>query len=55
VLHYSPTASAQLQSGIKVITVVLKTKAGQKKLYRELAKTDVLITTFRPSASEKIG
>ena len=53
--HYSPVAYAQLQSGIKVITVDLKTEAGQKILHRELAKTDVLITSFRPSAIEKLG
>ena len=53
--RYSPTAYAQLQSGIKVITVDLKTAAGQKTLHRELAKTDVLITSFRPSAIEKLG
>jgi crotonobetainyl-CoA:carnitine CoA-transferase CaiB-like acyl-CoA transferase len=44
-----------LQSGIKVITLDLKTAAGQKTLHRELAKTDVLITSFRPSAIEKLG
>jgi alpha-methylacyl-CoA racemase len=53
--RYSPPAYAQLQSGIKVITVDLKTVAGQKALHRELAKTDVLITSFRPSAIEKLG
>ena len=53
--HYSPPAYAQLQSGIKVITADLKTEAGQKALHRELAKTDVLITSFRPSAIEKLG
>jgi crotonobetainyl-CoA:carnitine CoA-transferase CaiB-like acyl-CoA transferase len=53
--RYSPVAYAQLQSGIKVITVNLKTEAGQKALHRELAKTDVLITSFRPSAIEKLG
>jgi alpha-methylacyl-CoA racemase len=53
--RYSPAAYAQLQSGIKVITVDLKTAAGQKALHRELAKTDVLITSFRPSAIEKLG
>jgi len=53
--RYSPTAYAQLQSGIKVITVDLKTAAGQKALHRELAKTDVLITSFRPSAIAKLG
>ena len=53
--RYSPVAYAQLQSGIKVITADLKTEAGQKALHRELAKTDVLITSFRPSAIEKLG
>lgn len=53
--RYSPPAYAQLQNGIKVVTVDLKTEAGQKKLHRELAKTDVLITSFRPSAIEKLG
>ncbi len=53
--RYSPTAYAQLQSGIKVITADLKTEVGQKALRRELAKTDVLITSFRPSAIEKLG
>ncbi len=53
--RYSPTAYAQLQSGIKVIKADLKTEAGQKTLHRELAKTDVLITSFRPSAIEKLG
>jgi len=53
--RYSPPAYAQLQSGIKVITVDLKTAAGQKSLHHELAKTHVLITSFRPSAIEKLG
>ena len=53
--RYSPVAYAQLQSGIKVITADLKTETGQKALHRELAKTDVLITSFRPSAIEKLG
>jgi alpha-methylacyl-CoA racemase len=53
--QYSPPAYAQIQSGVKVITVDLKTEAGQKALHRELAKTDVLITSFRPSAIDKLG
>jgi len=52
---YSPPAYSQLQNGIKVITVDLKTETGQKTLHRELSKTDVLITSFRPSAIEKLG
>jgi crotonobetainyl-CoA:carnitine CoA-transferase CaiB-like acyl-CoA transferase len=53
--RYSQPAYAELQSGIKVITVDLKTEAGQKVLHRELAKSDVLLTSFRPSAIEKLG
>ena len=53
--HFGPSAYAELQSGIKVIRVDLKTEAGQKALHRELSKTDVLITSFRPSAIEKLG
>ncbi len=53
--HFSAVAYDQLQSGIKVIKADLKTAAGQKTLHRELAKTDVLITSFRPSAIEKLG
>ena len=33
----------------------LKSEAGQKQLHRELAKTDVLLTSFRPSALQKLG
>jgi alpha-methylacyl-CoA racemase len=53
--HFSAVAYDQLQSGIKVIKADLKTAAGQKALHRALAKTDVLITSFRPSAIEKLG
>ena len=53
--HYSPAAYAQLHEGVKTITADLKTAAGQKALHRQLAKTDVLLTSFRPSAIEKLG
>jgi alpha-methylacyl-CoA racemase len=33
----------------------LKTEKGQKALHRELAKADVLLTSFRPSALRKLG
>jgi crotonobetainyl-CoA:carnitine CoA-transferase CaiB-like acyl-CoA transferase len=53
--HYSPAAYAQLHEGVTTITADLKTAAGQQALHRQLAKTDVLLTSFRPSAIEKLG
>jgi alpha-methylacyl-CoA racemase len=53
--HYCPQAYAQLHEGIKLVKVDLKTETGQARLHRELAKTDILITSFRPSAIEKLG
>jgi alpha-methylacyl-CoA racemase len=52
--QYNPAAYAQLHEGVKVLTADLKTEAGQKLLHRQLAKTDVLLTSFRPSALEKL-
>jgi alpha-methylacyl-CoA racemase len=53
--HYNATAYAQLHAGVKVQSADLKTEAGQKILHRELARTDVLLTSFRPSALAKLG
>lgn len=53
--HYSAAAYVPLHDGMKVLKADLKTEAGQKVLHRELAKTDVLLTSFRPSAIEKLG
>jgi alpha-methylacyl-CoA racemase len=53
--HYNPKAYGELHEGVKVHEADLKTEAGQKVLHRELAKTDVLLTSFRPSALEKLG
>ena len=52
---YNPAAYAQLHEGVKVLVADLKTEAGQKLLHRELAKTQVLLTSFRPSALLKLG
>lgn len=52
---YNPAAYAELHEGVKVMTADLKTEDGQKVLQRELAETDVLLTSFRPSAIEKLG
>ncbi|MFZ4285620.1 CoA transferase [Variovorax sp. HJSM1_2] len=53
--HYNPVVYAALHEGIRVQTANLKTPAGQKALHRALAKTDVLLTSFRPSALPKLG
>jgi len=53
--HYSPAAYAQLHEGIEVLTADLKTPAGQDLLQLELARTDVLLTSFRPSAFARLG
>lgn len=53
--HYNQAAYAQLHEGVKVLAADLKTPAGQDTLHRELARTDVLLTSFRPSALEKLG
>lgn len=52
---YSPPAYTALHQGIRIATADLKTDAGQKALHRELAKADVLLTSFRPSAMVKLG
>jgi len=52
---YSATAYTALHAGVRTRAVDLKTPAGQRLLQRELAKTDVLLTSFRPSALAKLG
>ncbi|WP_298932417.1 CoA transferase [uncultured Ramlibacter sp.] len=53
--HYNRPAYAQLHEGVKVESADLKTAEGQALLHRELARTDVLLTSFRPSALIKLG
>ena len=52
---YSPQAYAALHPGLRVLQAQLKTEEGQATLHAELASTDVLITSFRPSALAKLG
>ena len=52
---YNPGAYGDLHAGIKVIRLDLKTEKGQTALHAELARTDVLVTSFRPSALNKLG
>ncbi len=53
--QYSPEAYATLHEGVRTVYADLKTAPGQKLLHRQLARTDVLITSFRPSALRKLG
>ena len=53
--QYNRGAYAALHAGVKVITVDLKTEKGQAALHKALARTDVLLTSFRPSALTKLG
>lgn len=52
---YSPQAYAAMHVGVRVLSAHLKTEPGQAALHAELARTDVLLTSFRPSALHKLG
>jgi crotonobetainyl-CoA:carnitine CoA-transferase CaiB-like acyl-CoA transferase len=53
--QYNPEAYATLHDGIPVIRVDLKSEKGQAALHKALARTDLLLTSFRPSALNKLG
>lgn len=53
--HYSRTAYEALHQGIKTRVADLKTDQGRAIVQRELERADVLITSFRPSALQKLG
>jgi len=53
--QYNPAAYATMHDGIKVLTIDLKSDKGQARLHQELARTDLLLTSFRPSALAKLG
>lgn len=53
--QYDPQAYAEMHEGVKVLEADLKAEAGQQVLQRKLAQADVLLTSFRPSALEKLG
>ena len=52
---YAPHAYKQLHAGVKVVQADLKADKGQAQLHKLLAQTDVLLTSFRPSALKKLG
>lgn len=53
--QYSAQAYADMHQGIRLLSVDLKAATGQRNLHRRLASTDVLLTSFRPSALRKLG
>lgn len=53
--QYNRKAYAQLHEGVRLLQLDLKSEKGQAALHRELARTDVLLTSFRPSALTKLG
>lgn len=54
-LQYSAQAYAHMHQGLRTVVINLKTESGQARLHQELARTDVLLTSFRPSALRKLG
>jgi len=52
---YTPEGYAQLHQGIQEITLDLKQAQGQAALHKLLARTDIVLTSFRPSALKKLG
>ncbi|MGV0983728.1 MAG: CoA transferase [Limnohabitans sp.] len=53
--HYTPEGYELLHKGVKHKTLDLKTAAGQAALHKLLPQTDVLLTSFRPSALTKLS
>jgi len=53
--HYTTSGYDLLHAGVKHKTLDLKTESGQAALHKLLPKTDVLLTSFRPSALAKLG
>ena len=51
----APEAYAMFHKGVKGKTMDLKSAAGQSAMHTLLANTDVLLTSFRPSALIKLG
>ncbi len=52
---YTPLGYGMLHQGIQEITLDLKALRGQAALAKRLARCDVLLTSFRPSALAKLG
>lgn len=52
--QYDIGAYNTMHTDVRVIQLDLKTEAGRAKLARELARTDLLLTSFRPSALRRL-
>ncbi|OJU89998.1 MAG: CoA transferase [Burkholderiales bacterium 66-5] len=52
---YCPEAYTTMHAGVRVLHANLKAPEGQALMAAELAQTDVLLTSFRPSALAKLG
>jgi crotonobetainyl-CoA:carnitine CoA-transferase CaiB-like acyl-CoA transferase len=52
---YTASGYATLHAGVREITLDLKNPKGQLDLHKRLSTTDVLLTSFRPSALSKLG
>lgn len=52
---YKRSAYDTLHQGVKVFSADLRSDAGQKAVHKVLARADVLLTSFRPSALRKLG
>lgn len=53
--HYTTEGYTRLHRGVKEISLDLKDAKGQAALHKLLAHTDILLTSFRPSALVKLG
>lgn len=53
--HFTPHGYAQLHAGVREVTLDLKSVRGQGALHALLARSDILLTSFRPSALRKLG
>jgi len=53
--QYRPLAYQTMHQGVRVVQADLKSSQGQAVLQRLLLNTDVLLTSFRPSALNKLG
>jgi crotonobetainyl-CoA:carnitine CoA-transferase CaiB-like acyl-CoA transferase len=53
--HYRPVAYQTMHQGVRTVQADLKSSQGQAVLARLLRNTDILITSFRPSALNKLG
>jgi crotonobetainyl-CoA:carnitine CoA-transferase CaiB-like acyl-CoA transferase len=52
---YTQEGYTTLHNGVKEVSCDLKSSSGQKSLHQWLTQTDVLLTSFRPSALNKLG